>query len=117
MAALDPQTKYIIKFPLGDEDECARCDREREIYQLLEGSPHPRPSSLLGFHGSTSHGILLEYTELGPVRQYLAETQSQWPVLLCPVGRSKQQKHYDPFTQMGSVMATSVVRISSWTNL
>jgi hypothetical protein len=39
MVALDPNTKYIIKFLLGDDDECARCDQEREIYQVLESSP------------------------------------------------------------------------------
>ncbi|KAE8355375.1 kinase-like protein [Aspergillus coremiiformis] len=75
MAALDPDTKCIIKFPLGDDDECARCDHEREIYQLLELSSRERPSSLLKFHGSTSHGILLDYAELGPVRQFLRESQ------------------------------------------
>ncbi|KAL5340933.1 kinase-like domain-containing protein [Aspergillus crustosus] len=71
MVALDLNTKYIIKFPLGDEDECARCNHEKEIYQLLESSSHERPPSLLKFHGSTSHGILLDYAELGPVRHFL----------------------------------------------
>ncbi|KAL4862653.1 hypothetical protein BDV12DRAFT_39937 [Aspergillus spectabilis] len=80
MAALDPETRYIIKFPLGDDDECARCDQEREIYQLLELSSHPRPSSLLKFHGVTSYGILLDYAELGPVRQFLHKSQYSVPI-------------------------------------
>ncbi|KAL2794918.1 kinase-like domain-containing protein [Aspergillus keveii] len=79
MVALVPNTKCIIKFPLGDEDECARCDHEREIYQLLETSSHERPLSLLRFHGSTSHGILLDYAEFGPVRQFLRESQDSIP--------------------------------------
>ncbi|KAL2853201.1 kinase-like protein [Aspergillus pseudodeflectus] len=79
MVALDPITKYIIKFPLGDDDECARCDKEREIYQLLESSPREWPLSLLKFHGTTSHGILLDYAEIGPVRQFLRESQDSIP--------------------------------------
>ncbi|KAL3454397.1 kinase-like protein [Aspergillus insuetus] len=77
MAALDSRTGYILKFHLGDNDECARCNQERDIYQILERSSLPRPSSLLKFHGSTSHGILLEYAELGTVRQYLCESPQQ----------------------------------------
>lgn len=71
MAALDPITGYIIKFPLGDDDELARCDQERRIYHLLKSSIYKRPSSLLQFHGSTSHGILLDYAEFGPVRKFI----------------------------------------------
>jgi serine/threonine protein kinase len=90
MAALDPKTGYILKFPLGDDDECARCNQEREVYQVLERSLLPRPSSLLKFHGSTSHGILLEYAELGPVRQYLRESHYQ-PILHSTLLRWAQQ--------------------------
>ncbi|PWY94064.1 kinase-like protein [Aspergillus sclerotioniger CBS 115572] len=89
MAALDPNTKYIIKFSLGDEDECARCNREKEFYELLELSSHSRPSSLLNYHGSTSHGILLEYAELGPVRQVLRA--SQHPISTSTLVRWAQQ--------------------------
>lgn len=71
IAALVPNTKEILKFSLGDEDECARCDHERRIYQLFELSSYQRPKSLLRFLGSTNYGILLEFAELGPVRQYL----------------------------------------------
>ena len=70
MAALDPTTKHIIKFPFKDEER-ANCNREREIYQRLERSSLPRPSSLLKFYGSTDHGILLEYAEHGTLRRYL----------------------------------------------
>ncbi|KAL3476420.1 kinase-like domain-containing protein [Aspergillus californicus] len=85
----DPKTKHIIKFPLGDEDECTRCGQEREVYQRLELSPYPRPCSLFGFHGSTGHGILLEYAERGPVRQMLHE--SLYSVPLSTVLRWAQQ--------------------------
>ncbi|KAL4948911.1 hypothetical protein BDW69DRAFT_198515 [Aspergillus filifer] len=61
MAALDPATGYVIKFHLGTmtRDNGAR-RRERSM-----SSCRCR---------STDHGILLEYAEHGPVREYLRKS-------------------------------------------
>jgi serine/threonine protein kinase len=72
MAALIPNTRIIIKFPVTEEaEERERCDREKSIYQLFQSSSYQRPRSLLQYNGDTEDGILLEYAELGPVRLYL----------------------------------------------
>jgi serine/threonine protein kinase len=80
MVALIPDTQKILKFPVIDEEgERERCDKEKAIYQLLQSSSHRRLESLLRFYGSTSHGILLEYADLGPIRLYLRSLESPLP--------------------------------------
>ncbi|OJZ88760.1 hypothetical protein ASPFODRAFT_205861 [Aspergillus luchuensis CBS 106.47] len=70
IAALDPKTKHIIKFPYNTDEGGAECTHEKEIYERLERSPLPRPSSLLKYYGSTEHGIFLEYAKNGTLRRY-----------------------------------------------
>ncbi|EHA18456.1 hypothetical protein CBS63078_4938 [Aspergillus niger] len=70
IAALDPKTKHIIKFPFNEDEARAACDREKEIYERLERSPLPRPSSLLKYYGPRDQGILLEYAKHGTLRRY-----------------------------------------------
>jgi serine/threonine protein kinase len=81
MTALIPNSQIIIKFPVTEEDEeRGRCNREKLIYQLFQSSSYQRPRSLLRYNGSTNHGILLEYAELGPVRLYLQGLAHPLPV-------------------------------------
>ncbi|KAI9848564.1 MAG: hypothetical protein M1837_007233 [Sclerophora amabilis] len=60
----------VLKFPHGDGQETINCDKERDVYETFQGKS--APSSILEYRGATTlHGILLEYAELGNVRQYL----------------------------------------------
>ncbi|GCB23033.1 serine/threonine-protein kinase HT1 [Aspergillus awamori] len=70
IVALDPKTKHIIKFPFNEDEARAACDREKEIYERLERSPLPRPSSLLKYYGPRDQGIFLEYAKHGTLRRY-----------------------------------------------
>ncbi|KAL4790304.1 kinase-like domain-containing protein [Aspergillus venezuelensis] len=69
MAALDPAIGYVIKFHLGDDDERERCEKERDVCEQLGKSK----LELLKFYGTTEHGILLDYAEHGPVREFLRQ--------------------------------------------
>ncbi|PWY94543.1 kinase-like protein [Aspergillus sclerotioniger CBS 115572] len=79
LAALDPTTNLIIKFPFVTT-ESTKCDHEREIYERLERSSHPRPPSILNFHGTTPHGILLEYAPHRTLRHYLRDLDTPAPI-------------------------------------
>ncbi|RAL03490.1 uncharacterized protein BO80DRAFT_442613 [Aspergillus ibericus CBS 121593] len=70
LAALDPTTNHILKFPINDTERIP-CDLEKSIYIRLSHSPYPRPPSILQYHGATPHGILLEYAEHGTLLRYL----------------------------------------------
>ncbi|KAF2194703.1 hypothetical protein K469DRAFT_442213, partial [Zopfia rhizophila CBS 207.26] len=73
LAALIPRTRTVLKFSHGDPDECGRCEREAQIYELLSKSTVPRPPSLLEYQGRSTcgRGILLQYAENNTVRRYL----------------------------------------------
>jgi serine/threonine protein kinase len=97
MAALIPNTKTIIKFPITAEaEERERCDREKSIYQLFQSSSYKRPTSLLQYKGHTNEGILLEFADLGPVRLYLRGLECPLPefVFLCWAKEAAEALHF-----------------------
>lgn len=61
VAALISGTMTVLKYPLGDEDECERCDREAEVYEIRNSTLGRCPTSLLRYVGRNEYGILLEY--------------------------------------------------------
>jgi serine/threonine protein kinase len=82
LAILCPGTRTVWKISHGDAEENARCELEAQIYDLLNRSQFPRPSSLLEYKGRSScgRGILLGYAENHTVRRYLGENSTQLPL-------------------------------------
>lgn len=77
LAALDPESGFVIKFPLGspgdDKDRTIiRCQRETQAYEKLEACG--RPESLLQYYGpyedSYIKGICLQYASKGSISHY-----------------------------------------------
>ena len=101
IAALDPKTKHIIKFPFNEDEARAACDREKEIYERLERSPLPRPSSLLKYYGPRDQGILLETQSTVHCGDMHMAWIFQSHSLRFFAGPNKQRKRYISSMKMG----------------
>jgi serine/threonine protein kinase len=79
VVAVIPCTRQIIKFPHSEPDARARCKVEIKVYERLEQTHMESCSTILQYYGQSENGIILEYAEIGPLREYLrtANTPSE----------------------------------------